>query len=170
MQSPKFQTILLNDYHLMHACERQCYSPHRSLFALTAFLTRTLLSSLFLFGLSFKQTWPNISAESGPGWHPLSKIQSAFVCFSLFSSCLEAKQYRVGKVLTQGETECQINNEDWPQKPAEEATEIRHGVLVVQPYEECSMCLQCCRFQSGLYGCLTSCIHLSNESKKADNI
>lgn len=86
------------------------------------------------------------------------KIQSAFACFSLLSSGCEARQYRAEKVLTQGEGKCQINNEDRPRKAAEEATEIRQGVLVVQPTEACDMYLQCCRFKSGSYSCLSFCV------------
>lgn len=84
-------------------------------------------------------------------------------------------------MLTQGEGKCPINNEDRPREAAEEAIEIRQGVLIVQPTEACGMYLQCCRFKSGSYSCLScrvppfalvffaDCI-LSNESKKADNI
>ena len=109
------------------------------------------------------------------------KIQSAYVCFSLFFSGSEARQYRAEKVLTQGEGKCQINNEDGPREAAEEAIEIRQGVLIVQPTEARAVYLQCCRFKSGSYSCLSSCVFpfalvfsfhciLSNESKKADNI
>lgn len=81
------------------------------------------------------------------------KIQSACLCFSLLSSGCEARQYRAEKVLTQGEGKCQINNEDRPRKAAEEATEIRRGVLTVQPTEAWAMYLQCCRLKPGSYSC-----------------
>lgn len=82
-------------------------------------------------------------------------------------------------MLTQGEGKCQINNEDGPREAAEEATEIRLSVLIVQPTEACAMYLQCCKFKSDSYSCLSFSIspfsyvfhcRLSNESKNADNI
>lgn len=44
-------------------------------------------------------------------------------------------------MLTQGEGKCQINNEDGPRKAAEDATEMRQGVLIVQPADVCVMYL-----------------------------
>lgn len=49
---------------------------------------------------------------------------------------------------TQGEGKCQINNEDGPREAAEEAIEIRQGVLAVQPTEVRAVCSQCRTFKS----------------------
>lgn len=93
-----------------------------------------LLSSV----LSFQTAHPNIFGSAWSKMASFVKIQSAFVCFSSSSRC-EARQYWMEKVLTQWEGRCQINNEDRPRKAVEEATEMKQGVLIVQPTEVCVM-------------------------------
>lgn len=82
-------------------------------------------------------------------------------------------------MLTQGEGKCQINNEDGPREAAEEATEIRPGILTVHRDRDACLCVSFCvcdvAVLDGLYiavshPCLSFHGALSNESKKADNI